>query len=83
MGFKDYIWAADLAEMKELCSKYKNVKFFYVSWMFSLNMHGLNFTEIKKVKKYFIEIVNESNSKRNEYGLIKEENFAINLFKNG
>ena len=53
MGFKDDIWAADLAEMKELCSKYKNVKFFYVSWMFSLNMHGLNFTEIKKVKKIF------------------------------
>ena len=40
-SFKVNIWAADLAEMKSLSSKIKNVNC-YVSYMFSLNMQGLN-----------------------------------------
>ena len=36
----------------------------------------------KTVLNIFNEIVNESNCKQN-YGLIKEENFTINLCKNG
>ena len=36
----------------------------------------------KTVFNAFIEIVNESNCKTN-YGLIKEENFIINVCKNG
>ena len=40
-SFKVNIWAADLAEMESLSSKIKNVNY-YVSYMFSLNMHGLN-----------------------------------------
>ena len=49
--FIDDIWAADLAEMKSLCSKNKNFKY-YVSQMFSLNMHGLNLLKIKEVKQF-------------------------------
>ena len=30
----------------------------------------------------FNEILNESNQKQNKYGLIQEEDFAINLWKN-
>ena len=46
--------------------------------MFSLNI----FTKIKTVLNAFIEIVNESNHNQINYGLIKEENFTINLCKN-
>ena len=35
--FKDNIWAADLAEMESLSSKKLDI--YYVSQMFSLNMH--------------------------------------------
>ena len=42
---------------------------YYVSWMFSLNMHGLNLQKIKKGKTVlndFIKIGNESNHKTNK-----------------
>ena len=58
--FKDNILTADLAETKSLFSKNKNVKYLYVSQMFSLNMHALNKKD-KTVLNAFIEIVNESN----------------------
>ena len=40
--FKDNAWAADLAEIESMSSKYKNVKYFLCITMFSLNMRGLN-----------------------------------------
>ena len=40
--FKDNIWAADLDEMVLLSSENKILNTYYVSKMFSLNMHGLN-----------------------------------------
>ena len=40
--FKDNIWAADLDEMVLLSSQNKILNTYYVSKMFSLNMHGLN-----------------------------------------
>ena len=52
--FKDNIWAADLAEMGSLSSKNKYLNIYYVSFMFSLNMHGLNHRKIKKVKQFLI-----------------------------
>ena len=39
--------------------------------------------EGKAVLNAFIEIVNEYNHKAESYGLIKEENFTMNLRKNG
>ena len=53
--------------------------------MFSLNMHRLQPLNDQKGKTVFalIEILNESNRKLKKYGLIKEENFTINLCKNG
>ena len=53
--------------------------------MFSLNMHGLQSLNDQKGKAVFalIEILNESNRKLKKYGLIKEENFKINLCKSG
>ena len=40
--FKDNIWTADLAEMKYCLLRIKMLNVYYVSLMFSLNMHGLN-----------------------------------------
>ena len=40
--FEDNIWAADLAEMWSVASEKKNLNIYYVSYMFSLNIHGLN-----------------------------------------
>ena len=53
--------------------------------MFSLNMHGLQPLNDEKGKTVFalIEILIASNRKLKKYGLIKEENFTINLCKNG
>ena len=53
--------------------------------MFSLNINGLQPLNDEKGKTVFalIEILNASNRKLKKYGLIKEENFTINLCKNG
>ena len=46
-------------------------------------MLGLNLWMVaKSVLKGFIVTVNESNIKQINYGLMKEENFIINLWKN-
>ena len=53
--------------------------------IFSPNIHGLNLYKIKKWKTVlnaFIKIVNESNRKPNKIW-IDQENFTINLCKNG
>ena len=39
--------------------------------------------QAKTVLNAFMEIVNESNCKQNKLWLIKEENFTINVCKNG
>ena len=67
--FKDKIWAANLAEVKSLCSKNKNVKyslcvidvFTKYAWVKHFNNR-----EGKTVLNAFIEIVNESNFKPNK-----------------
>ena len=84
--FKVNIWAADLAEMESLSSKNKNVKYLLCvidvftkyAWV-----KPLKDKKVKTVLNVSIEIVNESNRKQITYGLIKEENFTINLCKNG
>ena len=66
---KDNIWAADLAEMGSFLLRIKMLNIYYVSYMFSLNMHGFKPLKGKKGKTVlnaFIEIVNESNHKPNK-----------------
>ena len=67
--FKHYIWEADLAEMKSLSSKNENVKYLLCvidaftkyAWI-----KPLKDKKVKTVLNTFIEIVNESNGKRNK-----------------
>ena len=40
-SFKDNIWGADLADMQLISKFNKETKFFYVSLILLLNMHGL------------------------------------------
>ena len=56
--------------MIDFCAKYGWVK-------------PLKVKKCKTAHIAFIEIVNESNHKPNKLRLIKEENFTINLCKNG
>ena len=72
--------------MELLSSNNKNVKnllcvidvFTKYAWV-----KPLKDKKVKTVLNVSIEIVNESNRKQITYGLIKEENFTINLCKNG
>ena len=67
--FKDNIWAADLAEMRLLSSKNKNVKYLLcVIDVFSkhASVKPLKDKKSKTVLNAFIEIVNESNCKPNK-----------------
>ena len=67
--FEDHIWAADLAEIRSLCSKHKNVKYLLCvidvftkyAWVKSLKDE-----KGKTVLNPFIEIINECNSKPNK-----------------
>ena len=76
---------ADLAEIGLFSSKNKNIRYlFYVIdistkyvWVKLLKDKG------KTVLNAFHKIVNESIVNQINYGLIKEENFTINLCKNG
>ena len=83
--FKDNIWTADLADMKSLSSHNKNVK--YLSYVDVFTRYtwvkSLKYKKGKTVYNAFIKIVNESNCKPINYGLIKEKNFMVNLCKNG
>ena len=85
--FKDNIRTVDLAGMGLLSSKNENVEYLLriidvftkYAWV-----EPLKTKKAKTVLNAFIKIVNESNHKPNKlYGLIKEENFTINLCKNG
>ena len=69
--------------MESLSSKNKNVKYFlYVIYIFTKFawVKPLKDKKAKTVLNSFIETLNESNL---NYALIKEENFTINLCKNG
>ena len=71
--------------MEPLSSKNKNVKYLCVIDVFTKYawFKPLKERKGKTVLNAFIEIVNESNRKPNNYELLKEENFIINLCKNG
>ena len=71
--------------MEPLSSKKKNVKYLCVIDVFTKYawVKPLKERKGKTVLNAFIEIVNESNRKPNNYELLKEENFIINLCKNG
>ena len=71
--------------MEPLSSKNKNVKYLCVRDVFTKYawVKPLKERKGKTVLNAFIEIVNESNRKPNNYELLKEENFIINLCKNG
>ena len=53
--------------------------------MFSLNawVKSLKDEKDKTVLNAFIEIINDSNRNEINYGVVKEENFTINLCANG
>ena len=71
--------------MEPLSSKNKNVKYLCVIDVFTKYawVKPLKERKGKTVLNAFIEIVNETNRKPNNYELLKEENFIINLCKNG
>ena len=67
-------------------SKNKNVKYLLCVINVFTKYAWVNPVKDKKGKTVFnafIEIVNESNRILKNYGLIKEENFTINLCQNG
>ena len=78
LRFQENIWAADLVEMGSLSSRNNNVK--YLLWVMHVFteyawIQPLKDNKHKVALNAFIEIVN--------YKLLKEENFTINLCKNG
>ena len=82
--FKDNIQAADLAELES--SKNENAKYLLcVIDVFTIYawVKPLKDKKGKAVFNATIKIVNECNRKPNKLGLIKEDNFTINLCKNG
>ena len=84
--FKGNIRAADLAEKGSLSSKNKNVKYLLCVIDVFTKYAWIKLLKDKKGKTVlnaFIEIVNESIRNQINHGLIKEENFTINLCKNG
>ena len=81
---KDNIWATDSVEMQSLSSKNKNVTYLCVTDIFTKYtwVKPLQNKKWKTVLNAFIKIVNESNRKPNKIW-IDQENFTINLCKNG
>ena len=70
--------------MGSLSSKNKNVKYLYVSYMFSLNMQELNLWKVKKCKTFLHgshEIVNESSRKQNKLWVDQEREFYNKLIQ--
>ena len=84
--FKGNIWTADLSEMGSLSPENKNVKYLWCvidvftrySWV-----KPLKGKKGKTVLNTFFEIATNLIVNQKNYGLINEENFTINLFKNG
>ena len=81
---KDNIWAVDLAEMRSLSSKNKNVKYILcVIDVFSINAWVKPFKDKKSktVLNVFIEIVNESNRKPNKLWIDQGREFYNKLMQ--
>ena len=82
---KDNIWAADLTEFESLSSKNKNVKYLLCIIDVFTKYAWVKPLKDKKgetVLNGFIEIVMNLIVNQINYGLIKEENFTINLCNN-
>ena len=69
--------------MGSLSSKNKNVRYLLCVIDVFTKYAWVNPKIGKTVLNAFIEIVNESHRKPNKLWMIKEENFTINLCKNG
>ena len=85
---KDNVWTADFAEMESLSSFNRGVKYLLYAIDVFTEYGWVKLLKDKTAKTVFhnfIETVNESACKPNKLSrkLIKEENFAINLCKNG
>ena len=86
--FKGSIWKEDLAEMGSLSSKSKNVKYLLCVIDIFTKFPWVKALKDKKVNQ-FLMLLSKSNRLLNlivnqiNYGLIKEENFITNLWKNG
>ena len=52
-----------------------------MGYILSLNIYGLKTKNSKTVFDAFIELVNEANRKQINFGLLKEDDFSINLCK--
>ena len=82
---KDIIWTADLAKMRSLSSKNRNVKcllcvidvFTKPTWVKSLTDK-----KAETVLNGFIEIINKTRSKPNKLWMDQEREFPIKLCKN-
>ena len=84
--FKDNIWGSDLSEMGSLSSFNHGVKYLLFVIDVSTKYACVKVLEDKKTKEVlhgFIENVTRSKRKPNKLWLFKEENFPINLYKNG
>ena len=84
--FRDNIWAEDLAEMRPLSSKSRDVTYLLcVIDVFTkyVWVKSLKDKKSKTVLNGFINIVNESNCKPNKLWVNQRENFKIALCKNG
>ena len=82
--FKDNIWAADLAEMEPLSSKNKHVKYLLCVIDVFTKYVWVKLLKVKKGKtvlNVFIEIVNESNRKRNKLWVDQGREFYNKLMQ--
>lgn len=84
----DNVWAADFAEMESLSSFNRGVKYLLYTIDVFTEYAWVKLLKDKTAKTVFhdfIEIVNEFKCNPNKLSrkLIKEENFAITLCKNG
>ena len=66
MPFIDNIWGGDLGDMQLISKFNKGILFYYVLFIFSVNIHGLILRKIKRgitITNAFQEILDEPNGK--------------------
>ena len=84
--FKNNVWAVALAEMRSLSSNNKNIKYLLCVIYFFTKYAWVKPLKDKKSEAVFnalFRIINKSNRKPNKLLNDQEENFTINLWKNG